>query len=192
MDIKDYTNELFGFLNSTTASDSEGEAVALQSALNDSVSIILDQAQCGCKVIIVGNGGSASIANHMAIDLWKNCGIRAVSFSDSSLLTCIGNDYGYQSIFEKPIEMFADRGDVVIAISSSGMSENILRAVSAAKESGCEVITMSGFKEENKLRLAGDINFFVSSGSYGYVEVSHSVLCHYVSDMLVERNAANG
>ena len=85
----------------------------------------------GGKLMFVGNGGSAANASHMAIDYWKNGGLRATAFNDASLLTCLANDYGYEHVFEKTIEMLGQPGDVLVAISSSGRSANILRAVDA-------------------------------------------------------------
>ena len=93
----------------------------------------------------------------MAIDFWKNGGIKAISFNDGPQLTCIGNDYGYKHVFEKPIEMFTDFGDILVAISSSGRSENILLGVQAAKLKGCRIITLSGFDENNPLSSMGGI-----------------------------------
>lgn len=139
------------------------------------------------KVLIVGNGGSSSIANHMAVDLWKNAKVKALSFSDSALLTCISNDFGYQHVFEKPIDMFAEKGDILFAISSSGKSENILRAAACARKKGCIIITMSGFKTNNPLRFLGKLNFYVPVNSYGFVELAHSVICHCIVDELIQR-----
>ena len=145
---------------------------------------LINQSKLNKKIILIGNGGSASIASHTAIDLWKTAGIKAITFNDASLLTCISNDFGYEQVFEKPIEMFAEKGDILIAISSSGMSRNIINGVKTAKEKGCITITMSGFKKNNILKTLGDINFYVPSMSYGYVELSHTILCHFISDTL--------
>ena len=141
------------------------------------------------KVIFIGNGGSAAIASHLSVDYWKNGGMRAIAFNDTSLLTCIGNDYGYPFVFEKPIEMFADEGDVLIAISSSGKSDNILNGAKMARKMKCPVITMSGFKSDNPLRSLGDLNFYVPAptGAYGFVEIAHLTLCHCIVDMIIDR-----
>ena len=112
--------------------------------------------------------------------------MRAIAFNDAALLTCISNDFGYRHVFEKPIEMFAQKGDVLVAISSSGQSENILRAVEAAKKRGCEVLTLSGFAADNPLRGKGSLNFYVSSNSYGHVEVVHHAICHCILDTIIE------
>src|SRR5207247_6061407 len=119
------------------------------------------------------------------VDYWRTGGMRAVAFNDSALLTCISSDFGYAQVFERPIEMFGDAGDVLVAVSSSGRSENIVRAARIARAKGCRVITMSGFDRENALRRLGDLNFYVASKSYGHVEVTHLSLSHCLLDTIV-------
>ncbi|HAM59185.1 MAG TPA: phosphoheptose isomerase, partial [Candidatus Rokubacteria bacterium] len=126
-----------------------------------------------------------AIASHQAVDYWKNGGMRAVAFNDPSLLTCVSNDFGYRHVFAKPIEMFADAGDALIAISSSGQSENILRGVEAARRARCRVITLSGFRPDNPLRRLGELNFWVPTDSYGHVEITHLAICHSVVDAIM-------
>lgn len=184
LNMKDYISELNNILLNIQITYPDNTNIDLNHSIEIAVRTITKQANQGNKIIIIGNGGSASIANHLAIDLWKNAGIRATTYSDSALLTCISNDFGYEYVFEKPIEMFADKGDVLIAISSSGMSKNIINGAVAAKKMGCKIITMSGFKENNSLRSKGEINFYVPSDSYGYVELAHSVLCHCIVDII--------
>lgn len=157
----------------------------IDEALDDLTNLVLKTKATGGKVILIGNGGSAAIASHQAVDLWKNGGIRAIAFNDASLLTCVSNDYGYEYVFEKPIDMFAEASDILIAISSSGRSPNILRAVDMAKSKGLTIVTLSGFKPDNPLRQSGHLNFYVPSGSYGFVEISHLTLCHYVCDRVM-------
>ncbi len=153
--------------------------------------MIKDATTLGRKAIFIGNGGSAAIASGMAIDYWKNGGIRAVAFNDAALLTCISNDYGYQHVFAKPIEMFADRGDVLIAISSSGQSENILRGVEAGEKAGCRIVTMSGFAPTNPLRELGELRFYVPSDAYAHVEIVHQAICDAIRDRIIaERHPA--
>ena len=135
--------------------------------------------------MFVGNGASAAISSHQAVDYWKTGGMRAVAFNDAALLTCISNDFGYAQVFERPIEMFGDAGDVLVAVSSSGRSENIVRAARIARAKGCRVITMSGFDRENALRRLGDLNFYVASKCYGHVEVTHLSLSHCLLDTIV-------
>lgn len=184
LNLKDYINELNNILLNIQITHSNNSNIDLNQSIEKTIEIIKVQSEKHNKIIIIGNGGSASIANHLAIDLWKNAGIRATTYSEAALLTCISNDFGYEHVFEKPIAMFADKGDVLIAISSSGMSKNIINGAFAAKNKGCKIITMSGFKENNSLRSRGEINFYVPSDSYGYVELAHSILCHCIVDII--------
>ena len=137
----------------------------------------------GKKLMFIGNGGSATIASHMAIDFSKNGGIRALAFNDGAALTCLGNDLGYENVFAQPIEMHAQAGDLLFAISSSGNSDNILRGVAAARARGCTVVTLSGFAPDNALRALGDINLYVAAQDYGFVEIAHLSLCHALLDL---------
>jgi D-sedoheptulose 7-phosphate isomerase len=178
--------ELGEMLGRVEASDRAGAAVAYHEAIRLATDLLRGQTAAGRKVIFVGNGGSAAIASHQAVDYWKNGGMRAIAFNDPSLLTCVGNDFGYPHVFEKPVAMFADPGDVLIAISSSGQSENILRAVAAAEGAGCRVVTLSGFEPGNALRGRGELNFYVPSESYGYVEITHLAICHCIVDTIIE------
>lgn len=187
--MKEYISELNNILLNIQITDSINTSIDLNNSIKKAVEILKAQSKNGNKIMIIGNGGSASIADHLAIDLWKNAGIRATNYNDSALLTCISNDFGYEYVFEKPIEMFADKGDVLIAISSSGMSKNIINGTVAAMKLGCKIITMSGFKKNNTLRSKGEINFYVPSDYYGFVELAHSVLCHSIVDIITnEKN----
>ena len=100
------------------------------------------------------------------------------------MLTCLGNDLGYDRVFAKQIELHARSGDFLVAISSSGGSPNILNAVQAAQSTGCTVITLSGFKPDNALRSKGEVNFYIASDRYGFVEIGHLTICHAILDFL--------
>jgi D-sedoheptulose 7-phosphate isomerase len=143
----------------------------------------------GNKIIFVGNGGSAGIASHLAIDFSKNGGMRSLAFNDAAALTCLGNDLGYENVFAAQLDFHARPGDLLIAISSSGMSANILRAVTSARARDCGVVTLSGFSEANALRLLGDVNFYIRSDLYGFVEVAHMAVCHAILDLDLGRTA---
>jgi D-sedoheptulose 7-phosphate isomerase len=139
--------------------------------------------RAGNKIMFIGNGGSAGIASHLAIDFSKNGGLRSLAFNDASALTCLGNDLGYDNVFAKQLDFHAAPGDLLVAISSSGKSPNVLNAVKVARARNCGVATLSGFTEENDLRKTGDVNFYVGSCEYGFVEVAHLALCHAVLDI---------
>lgn len=138
----------------------------------------------GRKLIIVGNGGSAAIASHVAVDLTKSAGVRAVNFNEADLVTCFANDYGYEHWVEQALRFYADRGDTAVLISSSGRSKNILFAASKAKSMGVGVVTFSGFDADNPLRTMGDLNFWVNSKSYNFVEMAHHVWLVAIVDRL--------
>jgi len=186
----EYLKGLGDVLLKIEVSNAQGTGQSLEAGLEEAVRIVAEQGNKRKKIIFIGNGGSAAIASHQSVDYWKNGGIRAIAFNDTSLLTCIGNDYGYPFVFEKPIEMFADPGDVLIAISSSGKSDNILNGVKMAKKKGLTAITMSGFKPDNPLRSLGDLNFYVPAptGAYGFVEIAHLTLCHCIIDVIMDRH----
>ncbi len=139
------------------------------------------------RVFFIGNGGSAAIASHMAAD-WQKAGkFSTFGPGDCSLMSCYGNDYGFDHVYSEQIERHGQLGDVLFAISSSGMSENILRAVDCAKRKMMNVVTLSGFGEGNFLRSKGQVNFYVPSNRYGTVEISHLAILHSILDEVIAK-----
>lgn len=136
------------------------------------------------KVILIGNGGSSAICSHLAVDFTKSCKTRAVQFSDAGLQTCFSNDYGYENAYAEMIQSYGQSRDLLIAISSSGESRNIFNAVNRAKELDLAVITLSGFKPDNRLRSLGQINFYIASCEYNLVENSHEQILLALCDRL--------
>ena len=136
----------------------------------------------------IGNGGSAGIAIHMTSDFLKNGGVRTHSMHDPATLTCLANDLGYEHVFRKQLELVADAGDLLVAISSSGESGNILDAARAAREIDCRILTFSGFRPDNRLRGMGDINVYVPSTEYGIVESVHNLLLQQIVDEILMRD----
>jgi len=185
MSIMKYYDELSQFVKRIAVKDKAGKAIDFSEAVEKVIELILRQHTKGNKLIFIGNGGSSAIASHMAIDYWKNGAIKATAFNDAALLTCVSNDYGYEHVFEKPIEMFADAGDILIAISSSGKSQNILNGAAAATKKDCHVVTLSGFSADNPLSGMGEINFYVPSKAYSQVEIIHDTIGHYMLDMIM-------
>jgi D-sedoheptulose 7-phosphate isomerase len=144
----------------------------------------------GNKVIFIGNGGSAAIASHEAIEFLKNGGVRALALNDGPTLTAIANDLGYANVFAEQVRMQGLPGDLLIAISSSGQSTNILKAVELARAGRLTIATFSGFRPDNLLRGRGDVNFYVDSNQYGFVEIAHHALIQAVLDLnLIPRRA---
>lgn len=180
-----YFKNLYEVTNMIKVTDKNKVSMTLETAIEKAINLIVSM-HAKKKLIFIGNGGSASIASHQAVDFWKNGKIPAIAFNDASLLTCISNDYGYDYVFQKPIETFAKKDDILFAISSSGRSKNIINAVKSAKKIGCSIITLSGFDASNPLRKLGDINFYVPSHSYGPVEITHLAICHCILDYIIE------
>lgn len=142
------------------------------------------------KVIVAGNGGSAATASHVAVDLTKAAGVRSVTFNESDLITCFGNDYGYEHWLARAVEFYGDPADVLVLISSSGRSPNILNAAAKASDLGMKVVTLSGFDAANPLRSAGDLNLWVDSHSYNIVETVHQAWLVAAVDHIAAGRAA--
>ena len=178
----EYLKKLQKVIDLVEIYDSKGKNIVFEDAVNEILKKLSELKDSNNKVFFIGNGASAAIASHQATDFWKNGEIPATAFNDASLLTCISNDYGYEYVFEKPINMFAKKGDVLIAISSSGSSKNIINAVESAKKKNLFIITMSGLSQSNPLRTLGTLNFYIPSKSYGHVEITHLTICHTILD----------
>lgn len=184
--ISFYYEMLRKLTQAMVVTDNMGRRLDLESGFQETVCLITACGKRGGKLMFIGNGASASISSHMATDFWKSGKIKAMSFNDAAMLTCLSNDFGYPFVFEKPIGVFADSGDILFAISSSGKSKNILRGVKMAQTRNALVVTLSGFKENNPLRKCGNLNFYVPSNEYGYVEVMHHSICHCLLDLIVK------
>ena len=138
------------------------------------------------KLIIIGNGGSAGIASHFSVDMTKNGKIRCINFNESSLITCLTNDFSYDKVFSKAIDYYGDKGDILIAISSSGTSPNILNACNQAKiKKFSKIITFSGFPKKSKLKKIGDVNLLVNSQSYNFIENVHQIWLLLLVDLII-------
>jgi D-sedoheptulose 7-phosphate isomerase len=168
----------------------EGEPVPTGDGIGSVVELIVALKHQGGKALLIGNGGSAAIVSHIHNDLCKAIGVRAIVFNEAPLLTALANDEGYQEVFHRPVDLWADRHDVLIAVSSGGESENIVKAATLARKKDCRVVTFTGFKPTNRLRQIGDLNVYVPASTYGYVEMAHSVIAHYITDMAMVRAAA--
>ncbi len=181
-----YRTELADLLGRIEAHGPSGP-LPFDQAIAAAVGWIREMRARGGKMILVGNGASAAIASHQAADFLRATGTRACAFNDGPLLTCLGNDFGYERVFEVPIGVLADPQDLLVCISSSGASPNILRAAAKGKEIGCRILTLSGFSPENPLRHLGALGFYVPSHSYGKVEVTHLTVLHIMCDFLAGR-----
>lgn len=135
-------------------------------------------------VYLIGNGASASMASHMAADLAKNAHVHTEVFSDLSLITAISNDLSFEEVFAEPLRRRMKRGDMLVAISSSGRSPNILRAAEAATTLGGIAVTLSAMDVDNPLRAMGEINWHVPADTYGMAETCHAAILHHWMDLV--------
>lgn len=173
----DFASLLSAALEGSVATNAGGDAVG-RADIDTWIEQATETLQQGhCKIFFVGNGGSAAIASHMAVDFANVGGWRTLVLTDPSSLTCYANDYGYENAFSRQIEVQADKGDLLVAISSSGESPNMISAAAAARAAGCEILTLTGFASENALRQLGSLNIYVPSDRYDIVETCHHALC---------------
>ena len=160
------------------------EAYALEEGFKKVIELLLNCKQQEGTIYIIGNGGSAAIASHAVIDLLNTTDLRAITLHESAAVTCLSNDYGYERVYEKQLNKLVRSNDLLIAISSSGKSLNILNAVYTAKIKNAAVITFSGFSADNPLRKMGNVNIWLNSNDYGMVEIGHAFILHNITDRL--------
>ena len=137
------------------------------------------------KLFVFGNGGSAAIADHFAVDMTKNAKVTTLSMNNSPMITCLSNDYGYEEWMKKSLEFYAQPCDIVFLISSSGNSENVIKAAKYCKENKISVVTFTGFDEKNLLKQCGDLNFWVNSKAYNIVENVHQIWILTLVDLII-------
>lgn len=187
--IENYLNAFKDRLVQTEITNQGSETLSHDDGYQAVIDLIMGVKQQGGIVYLVGNGGSSGIISHSSIDFINACKIAAHPLTDNSILTCLANDYGYENVFSKALEINFSAKDVLIAVSSSGSSQNILNAAATARSKGGKVITFSGFKPGNPLRTSGDYNFWIDSDNYGKVEIGHALLLHILTDHLSALNA---
>jgi D-sedoheptulose 7-phosphate isomerase len=178
------SNELNSVMTHTHCTDANGQPQDIEKTIFKFIEQLILNREQGGAVYLIGNGGSAGVASHSLTDFLNVCRLRAFTLHDSSLITCMANDFGYENAFARILNTILRTGDILIAISSSGKSANICHAAKAAKELGGIVITLSGFDKNNPLRQLGDLNFWLDSCDYGMIEIGHQFILHNVSDRI--------
>ena len=133
-------------------------------------------------IYLIGNGASASMASHFAADLAKNADLHTQVFTDTSLITAVANDMSYDMVFVAPLRRRLKVGDMVVAISSSGNSPNVLKAVEFAASRKATVVTLSAMRPTNALRASGALNFWLPADTYGMAETGHAAILHHWMD----------
>jgi D-sedoheptulose 7-phosphate isomerase len=162
--------------------DSIGDELDVQAGVKQFLDKLKQAKESDNRIFIVGNGGSAGVASHVVTDFVNKGELSAFTLHDPALLTCMANDYGYENAFARILSTLAHKGDILIAISSSGQSVNIHNAIQLMQKIGGTTISLSGFKKNNPLRSLGSLNFWLDSNDYGFVEMGHFFLLHYIAD----------
>jgi D-sedoheptulose 7-phosphate isomerase len=165
-------------------SDHEGNSLGCEKGIQKNLRMLESLRDRGGNLFLVGNGGSAGVVSHILTDFINVDKLNARTLHESSLLSCMSNDYGYENSFSEPLSTLAREKDLLIAVSSSGRSPNLHNAVKSIKKAGGEAITLSGFGHDNPLRSMGGLNIWLGSNSYGLVEIGHLFYLHYLSGRL--------
>lgn len=173
------------FLNEFFSSISLRVADIDLAVLHEVSNLVLRAHGNGGKLILVGNGGSAAMASHVSVDFTKSAKIRAINFNEADLLTCFSNDYGYQNWVSFALDAYSDQHDVVILISSSGQSPNVINGALQAQKLGLKTVTLSGFESDNPLRKLGDFNLWCDSRRYNIVEMTHHIWLLAIVDYII-------
>ena len=170
-DFKNYSKEISNLLECVN-----------HDLLKKSIDLIYKIKKNNKKIFIVGNGGSSSIASHVSLDFTKIANVTSTNFNNSNLITCFANDYGHDNWVKEAIKAYAIPGDLIILISSSGVSKNIVNAAKYCKKNSINLITFSGFKKNNPLSKLGNVNFYINSRIYNFIEMAHHIILVYLVD----------
>lgn len=162
-----------------------GNMKKLAGRINKVAEIIIDAYKKGGKVIIFGNGGSAGQAQHIATELVHRFekdrkAIPAIALTtDTSCITAIGNDWGFEQVFERQVEALATPRDVVIGMSTSGNSANVIKAIAKANEIGCRTIALTG-RDGGKIKELADMTIIVPNSNTARIQEAHLVIGHII------------
>jgi D-sedoheptulose 7-phosphate isomerase len=187
MQYADYVKDLSNVLLSMKVTDHQGAEMDMQNGLEQLLDMTGELKKQNQTLFFVGNGASAMMSSHMATDFCKNGGIKSMAFNDASLMTALGNDISYEQCFAFPLGRFGQQGDMLVTISSSGNSPNVVSALKKAREMDITRVTVSGMKPDNASRQLGNLNFYVPGDTYGFAESAHQVLLHCWYDMFEKK-----
>ncbi len=187
---KEYLEKFYEVLQNTeytVKKNEEMETMDFEMAFSHVLDLFQNAKENVRQIFFVGNGGSCAIAEHATADFLKNGRMRTVNLLHAPLITCMGNDFGYEHTFSNPLGLLGNKDDLLVTISSSGNSTNIINAIQTAKKKEMKVLTLSGFTLDNQSRQLGDMNIYVPIKHYGIVESIHNLLLQQVVDFIIER-----
>lgn len=177
-----WIDTLYRATNATIAT-APFDPVSLDKGVNMLRNSIRDRTDWGSRVYLIGNGGSLAVASHIATDFALFANWPSIALTNSVALTSHTNDYGADANFTKQLELLRSREDVLIAMSCSGKSRNIIDAAQYVEASGGFVATFTGFEPDNSLRRLGALNFYVPAHEYGFVQLAHESILHATCDI---------
>jgi D-sedoheptulose 7-phosphate isomerase len=173
-----YRREIDKALAALEVTDSAGRRLSPQEGFDRACALAGEVRGGDGLLYFCGNGASAAMASHMSLDWLKNSGVKAACFNDLASLTAYGNDTGYENVFALPLKRLGRPADLLVTISSSGNSPNVLAALAEAKALGIRAVTFSALGSQNKSRALGCLNFFIPCRTYGIAECAHQILLH--------------
>ena len=184
----DYFELIKGALDNTRVSDLYGNEMDLDKGIDLWASHAYEiQQKTKGLLFFCGNGASETMAEHMSHDWFQNAQINTYTCSETAHITAISNDLSYEDVYSYRVKRILSEKDMLIGISSSGNSPNIVKAIRSARENGAYTISVSGMKEDNLIKKLADLNFYVSLETYGEVESAHAVLLHTALDYYLDR-----
>jgi len=184
----EYIAEMNDGIHHMIVTDESGTEISVQDAIDIWTERALKVRDKGNGLIFFcGNGASATMAEHMSHDWFQNAEVNTTTCAETAHITAISNDLSYEDVFSYRINRILSERDILVAISSSGNSPNIVKALQTAKEKGAYCITFTGKQSDNKARQMGDLNFYVPLDTYGLVESAHAVILHAALDNFLEK-----
>ncbi len=184
LSLKSQATNLQNVIARVEFTDANGNLMNEEIGVKNATNILKTSKEHSTSVFMIGNGGSAAVVSHILTDFINVAGLRASTLHESSLITCMANDYGYENVFSTSLDKIAKKDDILIAVSSSGLSMNVVNGVNTMKRLGGKVLTFSGFDKNNTLRQLGDLNVWLGDHQYGRVEIGHLFILHHLADSL--------
>ena len=174
--FSNYSQDLFNLLNNVDSN-----------LINQTVELIKKKIASNNTIYVIGNGGSASIASHVSVDFMKVAKVKSANFNNANLITCFANDYGHENWVKEAIKAYCQKDDLIILISSSGTSLNIVNAAQFCNQNNYDLVTLTGFEENNPVSKLGKINFHINSKNYNYVEMTHHIILVSIVDIFAQK-----
>ncbi len=182
-----YISTLNTILQNFVITNKRGNQISHSNGFSHLMDVTLQNIDRNNKVFLIGNGASATMASHVAADLHKAASVNTEIFTDLAMITALANDFSYDQVFSEPIRKRIKKDDILVAISSSGMSANILNAADSARQHDGFIVTFSAMQQDNRLRSKGDLNFYVKADTYGMAEICHTAMLHFWIDSMADR-----